>query len=212
MSPRHPRRSERDDETSHITPRAARRRAARRAAVELHIGEGARQADRHQFERDDQAGGAGAAAARRRAADQPEPAGIPATAARRSRDATGSSGGGSCSSPHPRRRRRPRSMLRARSAPSASATTATSGSQLRSRPPFAVRSQASTFSGERSTAGLRRAAGVAPGRRNHRRLPAARARRAWAKLIMLTDGAWRRRASGQPAPDRITAAERAARG
>src|SRR4051812_16397416 len=79
MSPRHPRQSERDDETKHHTSIAARRRANRCAAVELHFGQGAGQADRHQPQRDDQAGGAGTAPARRRAADQSEPASVPAT-------------------------------------------------------------------------------------------------------------------------------------
>src|SRR5438270_10863666 len=77
MSPRHPRRSERDDEAKHHTSIAARRRADRCAAIELHFGQGAGQADRHQPQCDDQAGGAGAAAARCRAADQPKPASVP---------------------------------------------------------------------------------------------------------------------------------------
>src|SRR5439155_4462772 len=74
----HPPRSEREDENSRFTPRAPRRRAAERTAVELHFAEGTRQADRDQSQRDDQAGGAGAAPAGRRAADQPEPASLPA--------------------------------------------------------------------------------------------------------------------------------------
>ena len=53
------------------------------AAGQLHHRQGARQADRDQPQRQDQAGSAGPAAARRRATDQPEPAGLPDTRASR---------------------------------------------------------------------------------------------------------------------------------
>src|SRR4051794_28324282 len=49
------------------------------AARRLHLGQGARQADRDQPQRHHPPGGARAVAARRRTADQPKPASVPAT-------------------------------------------------------------------------------------------------------------------------------------
>ena len=63
-SPRpHQARDDHDQAPQYVA--AARRRSGRPAAVELHLGQDARQADRDQSERQHQAGGAGAPAARR---------------------------------------------------------------------------------------------------------------------------------------------------
>src|SRR5215208_4681592 len=70
--------SERDNDHQDCTTRTARGRDSRRAAVELHLAEGAGKADRDQPQRHHSPGGAGAAAARCRAADPAEPAGLPA--------------------------------------------------------------------------------------------------------------------------------------
>ena len=85
--------------------------------------------------------------------------------------------------------------------PWGSAMTAISALPAPPRP--LVRSQVATINIRRRSlySNLARAQGRQPaGSGDHRRLPAARAGRAWARPIMLADGKWRRRAPGQPAP------------
>ncbi len=91
-----------------IRPGLLSRRAARHAVDQLHFGQGARQADRDQPQRHHPPGSAGPAAARRRAADQPEPAGLPATqeAMKSSAIHRGIRAGCACCRADPRCRRR----------------------------------------------------------------------------------------------------------
>ena len=167
------------------------------------IGQGARQADRHQPQCHDPAGSAGAAAARRRESDQPEPAGLPAAAAAMrgycflfalalarwrpllaqspAVDAARAQGrlGERYDGYHGRRRHRPRRRFAARSRQSTS-----SAARSIQQP---CREQAAPA---RRTSGLPRAASCWRGSRS-------------ARPICSHDGAWRRRAAGAapPVPD-----------